>query len=341
MDLPTYPNACYRAISIVDTDLRLLPTHTPHFKSLKDSGKNYPFDNLQNSAVHPNCPLLVTHVSGDKSWVLVETGFGHGWVPSRDVARVDEAQIALWENSPQIAILKDETPIYDEHGTFLLKADIGAQFPGEAANDSESRIFVAGSGEDMRAKVHASSVSRRIAAPKPLAATRRNIALIANELINKPYGWGGLYKNRDCSSMLRDLFAPFDIWLPRHSYHQAMEGGTFVSLKGMKDREKEAKIVKEALPFTTLLWSSGHIMLYIGSLKGQALVFHNTWGIKTKEDDGKEGKKIIGKSVITSLHPAAALPNADLSRGDLIARIEGMTFLISRTTVHNGVLSSN
>lgn len=328
MDLKTYPNASFKAIATVNTDLRVLPTLKPHFNGLKDTSRSYPFDNLQNSAIHANSPLFVTHVAADRSWLLVESSSGHGWAPARDVARVDDDFIQIWAHSDQVAIIKDPTPVYLADGTFVFKVGLGAQFPGRIENETHCRILVAMPDERMRAVIHEALVPRGAAIAKPLPLTAENIARLAAELLNKPYGWGGIYHNRDCSSTLKDLFAPFDLWLPRHSSQQALEGGAFVRLRGLTDEAKEAAIVRTGVPFATLLWAKGHIMLYIGSLQKQAVVFHNTWGIKTLDAQGKKGRKIIGKTVIGSLHPGAGLPNADLTKGDLITRIEGMTFLL-------------
>ena len=40
-------------------------------------------------------------------------------------------------------------------------------------------------------------------------------------------------------------------------------------------------ILEQGMPFLTLIWMKGHIMLYIGNEHGRALVFHEFWGIKT------------------------------------------------------------
>ena len=107
----------------------MLPTHRPHFSSLKADGTGYPFDNLQNSAIPANTPIYVAHVAKDKSWVLVDSHYGSGWLPARDIAAVDQNLIAIWEHSRHIAITRDNIPVYDEEGTFLFKTDLGAQFP--------------------------------------------------------------------------------------------------------------------------------------------------------------------------------------------------------------------
>lgn len=329
--LHDYPNASFKAIATVNTNLRTLPTSKPHFSSPKDSSITRPFDNFQNSAIHAGCPLFISHTTVDGAWVLAESGFAYGWIPVRDMARVDSDFMAAWENSDQIAILKDETAVCDEATReVLFKAGLGAQFPGRIGDETDLGILVPVPGENRQATIRKAFISRGAGAVKPLPLTEENIARLAGHLLEKPYGWGGIHRRRDCSSTLKDLFAPFDIWLPRHSAHQAMEGGTFVSLRDLSDEAKELKIVEEAAPFTTLLWARGHIMLYIGDARGMAMIFHNTWGIRTIDSQGKKGKRIIGKVVISSLHPGAALPDADLTKGDLIARIEGMTFLLPK-----------
>ena len=67
-------------------------------------------------------------------------------------------------------------------------------------------------------------------------------------------------------------------------------------------------------------------MLYIGQNDDKAIVFHNIWGLRTKDE---LGRKIIGKSVITTLDPGKNLRNAD-PNGSLIKRVEGITLLVPR-----------
>jgi cell wall-associated NlpC family hydrolase len=158
--------------------------------------------------------------------------------------------------------------------------------------------------------------------------TAENMAAIANELVNEPYGWGGLHGNRDCSAMVRDLFAPFGIWLPRNSAHQAKQGGSFIDLSDLSADEKEGVILAQGVPYLTLLWRPGHIMLYIGSYEGEPLVFHNMWGISTRDLLGRRGRRIVGHAAITTLHPGRELFGYDAASADLKKNIIGMTLLV-------------
>jgi hypothetical protein len=122
---------------------------------------------------------------------------------------------------------------------------------------------------------------------------------ITKEVSKTNYGWGGMYEQRDCSSMLRDMFTPFGIWLPRNSYQQS-KVGKIISLKDMSEEKKIITIKEKAIPFQTLLYKKGHIVLYVGTYNDDIVVFHNTWGIKTKKD-GVEGRLIIGRAIFSTL----------------------------------------
>ena len=94
--LKTYPNALTRGITLQNTNLRALPTASPHFYAKDGDAWAWPFDNLQRSSIAANTPVFVCHTSTDKSWVLVETSFTFGWIPAEDLAYVNEIGRASW-----------------------------------------------------------------------------------------------------------------------------------------------------------------------------------------------------------------------------------------------------
>ncbi len=191
------------------------------------------------------------------------------------------------------------------------------------------RVLVAVPDENRHARLKEIAIPCEAVAAKPMPLTRNNIAAMVNRFINQPYGWGGLYGNRDCSSTLKDLFVPFGLWLPRNSFHQAHHGGNYVSLSRFSPTDKARTILAEGVPFLTLLWARGHIALYLGEQAGQPVVFHNLWGVRTRDRWGREGRQVIGHAAITTLRSGAELCNFDRAHGDLLTRIEGMTLLVS------------
>ena len=325
--LEGYPNGLTRGITTRNTNLRELPTNAPHFTSANGDSSAWPFDNLQRSSVPAGTPVFICHVSADKAWALVETSFTYGWMPVEDVARVNENFVKTWESGRYAVILRDSTSVLDPDGRFLVKASVGNLFPFTATQDGKIQICVATADQNRQAVIRQGFVPAEAAAPKPLRFTPANTARIANEMIGEPYGWGGLYGRRDCSAMTRDFFSVFGIWLPRHSEDQVKEAGALIDLRGLSPEEKERIIIENGVPYLSLLWRKGHVMLYMGAPQGRALIFHNIWGIRTKDLQGREGRKIIGQAVITGLKPGQELADVDSSAGSLLDNIAAMNIL--------------
>jgi len=326
--LKEYSGDGYPALTIRQSSLRSLPTERPHFNRSRQAVSGHPFDNLQATAVMVNTPVFISHISRDKEWVWAETGYYFGWMRAQDVAFLPTDFMKKWETGRYAVIIKDKTPICDGEGLFLFRVSLGTIFPLLNDGGEGAEILVAIADQDRRAVLKKIKLPKDAAAAKPVPMTAAQMARLANQLLNEPYGWGGLYGNRDCSAMTRDLLAPFGIWLPRNSGDQALKGGTFIDLSLLSDEEKEKKIISEGVPYLTLLWRKGHIMLYMGIYNGEPLVFHNLWGISTRTALGRRGKLIVGHAAITTLHPGRELRNYDEAAADLTKNLMGMTLLI-------------
>ena len=301
--LASFPSNNEKAIAIVPTHLRGLPTHLPLF-----TGANgYPFDMLQYPQVKANEPLRVLHVSRDGIWLFVETAYSNGWLETRDVAIADQDFVDSWMALPQLVITRDDFTVKDGIGGANYRAEIGTLLPLVEAGKEWWEVRVATAGKERKALSSVTRIARDAAERFPLAFNRENISIIGNQLAGQPYGWGEIYSLRDCSSMLRDFFMPFGIWLPRTSADQIASTKHRLELSGKPKREKEETIRSQAVPFLTLLYKPGHIMLYIGlDSIGRPLVFHNAWSIRIKDGTG-ERLQIIGKAVVTTLEPGKEL----------------------------------
>lgn len=311
-----------RAVSVCPTSLRLMPTDRPVFLSPDLPGEGYPFDYLQNSSVHPGEPLFLSHLSRDELWGWCDTSYASGWIPLSDLAFLDEKTAERWMALPPGAVIREDTLLRNGQGSFF-RAKIGTLLPIISKGVGVSRVIVPVRGEDGILKEETVSVSADAVAPLPLPATPWAIASLAEQFTGEPYGWGGYLGNRDCSAAMRDLLLPFGLWLPRNSRAQ-METGRSVSLEGLPPEEKKERIKNLGIPFMTLLGMPGHVMLYAGAWRGEPLVLHNFWGIRT-EINGKEGRYVIGKCVISTLEVGGDLPDHK-EKGLLIHRLNRMAF---------------
>lgn len=340
----TYPNAALPAIATANTALRVVPTSRPGFLKPTDPGEGYPFDYWQNSGVWAGTPMLVTQVSRDGAWALVETRFAGGWVRMGDIALVDQAFMDRWASLPLLAVTTERTPIAglpegegdtvgmaaSEPGTFLFHGRIGTVLPLSGEDEGGYTALAPVRGADGRALIASVRLGRDQAAPMPLAPTPRNFALLVGQMLGQPYGWGGYLDNRDCSALMLDIYAPFGIFLPRNSRQQSRAGDQ-LPLAGLAPEEKERTLLDKGVPLMTLIHKPGHIMLYIGRGTGpnvgRAMMLHAIWGLKTLDEEGRAGRFVVGRTAITTLEPGAEIP-AVARAGTLLPTFDTFTFVV-------------
>ena len=297
--LAGFPSRKDAAIAVAPAHLRGLPSYLPLFEGAEDE----PFDMLSYPQVKLNEPLKVLHASRDGVWFFVETGYSTGWIEARDVALVDAAFRESWMQGPHLVIVRDYTSVADGKGVGTYRAKIGTILPVVRADENGWDVSVASAGEGGKAESRISRIPREAAAPFPLPFNGEKIAMIGNQLLGQPYGWGEIYGLRDCSAMLRDFFLPFGIWLPRTSTDQIESIPRRHELAALAPEAKRELIREKGRPFLTLLHKPGHIMLYVGVDKeGHPLVFHDAWSIRVK-GKGEERTKIIGMAAVTTLEP--------------------------------------
>lgn len=318
-----YATVNQRAVTLDLLNIRAFPTTKPLFKNPSKAGEGFPFDYMQNSTVAPNKPILISHYSKDKEWVFIQTSFAFGWVKSKDIALIPNKYSEIWKKAQQILFIKDGVPLYSQAGEFLFHSRIGMALP-LITEDSESfTVLVVKSYKNNEAYYESSKVSKEIANNGALPFESKYINIVLNELLKSNYGWGGLYGQRDCSSTLRDFYTPFGLWLPRNSFMQAQQGRQ-ISLEKLSDQAKIETIKKNAIPFETLLYKQGHIVLYVGTLNDEVVVFQNLWGIKTKDGD-TEGRSIVGKTLFSRIDFGKTLEHYD-TNASLLSNLKSMNF---------------
>ena len=329
-DMEAYPSMAAPAIITRNTSQRVLPSQRPFFLDPSLPGEGFPFDYFQNSALWLGTPVLVTHRTLDGVWLFVESALASGWVRSEDVALADENFRQSYRSRSMVAVTTDDTPLA-QAGTHLGQAHIGAVFPLHSRRRDELTVMVPLRDADGRARTGLATLGPGRGAPMPLPLTARAMAGLAEAMDGQLYGWGGMFENRDCSAAMRDLFLPFGVWLPRNSSQQARQGGTMIDLAGMSAEDKLRVIRARGVPFASLIWMPGHIGLYLGSShQGEPLLLHSIWGVRTTQPDGREGRAVIGRLVISTLRPGEE--RDDVKSDSFLNRIRGLTIIGTEAT---------
>ncbi|MDF2690538.1 MAG: hypothetical protein K0S29_393 [Gammaproteobacteria bacterium] len=300
MVLPTYSNTDETAIAVQNTYLRQLPTMGPRLNT-RTASPDYHFDTLQISSVWVGTPLHVLQVSSDKQWALIKTSWMVGWVPFSAVAYVDSSFIKQWQTGQYVAVVDNKAQIESSDSAASFTAYIGSIFPYDKKTSSSYEVLMPVMGSNHDAEIEYAEVDNTVVNQFPIAATPNNFARIIQQLMGEPYDWGGLRYNSDCSALMMKVFTPFGIWLPRSSISQASTG-TYVPLIRKTVQQRIRYLVKYGVPFMTLVYINGHIMLYVGKYQGQPIIFHNLWGLAT----ARHGFAYAGKAVLTRVDVGAS-----------------------------------
>lgn len=290
-----YPSLAAPGIITDNALMRGMPTTKPFYDDPAKPGQGFPFDHYQMTALWTGTPVFVSHISRDKRWLFCETAMCSGWVDAAKVARVDAAFMEAWRAAPLYAVTRDRMNAGSgaelRIGTLLPAQDQQLLLPKRAASGQAAVTRLPlGAGLE----------------PFPMPFSPKAVASLGNQFMDRPYGWGGAFFERDCSLMLQDLFTPFGVWLPRNSSGQIKNGGV-INLSGLSPGAKAAKLAS-AEPFRTLVGMPGHVTLYVGQYKGQGVLFHSIWGLRIMTAQG-EGRAVLGKACVTSLTPGQELHN--------------------------------
>jgi hypothetical protein len=179
-------------------------------------------------------------------------------------------------------------------------------------NTSGMRISIPIPDANRQAQIYHSKLTSQQAVIVPLLPTPHHFVEIMNQLIGRPYGWGGMYKHNDCSAELKNLFVPFGILLPMHSSNQ-VDPESFivkqVDLSKMNVDQRLAYLSQYGHKFMTIVHVGGHVFLYLGNYTNphnpkvkNILTYQSMWGLRPVNADVKsDSRMIIGKSVLFPL----------------------------------------
>lgn len=328
VDLSDFPNFLQKGITIAHTDVRRIPTDRPGFDTYSKAGEGFPFDYFQETGLWANTPILMVHLSEDKQWCYILSPYYKGWASMHDLALVDRAFMDQWMAPEYCLPLSDRINLAHPVSNYAIKAKLGMVLPYEEMAEKPDTVFVYYAASDENQKAHRlkAEVPRNALAFSDYALNGNSLRQLLPELLGRPYGWGGYLENRDCSSMIRDLFSIYRIWLPRDSKDQ-IDVGRKLDLAGSAE-DKIRTIKEEGIPFLTILRKKGHNMLYVGDApNGEPLILHAKWGLETsyadrelaerldyypiegihQDEDGMlHGRYIIGETVITSVLAGAS-----------------------------------
>jgi cell wall-associated NlpC family hydrolase len=221
---------------------------------------------------------------------------------------------------------------------YVHGATLQVRAPDFAVGRGEARTVVAAGtllpvADARQKRVHVASKAGFVSSTREQAAllestrrplTRRALLTEAFRYLGQPYGLGDTNGGRDCSRLLQDVFASFDVQLPRHSSWQAQAGSFWIDIEAVPEAERGFLFDAAARRGIVLLAFPGHIMLYLGrNPQGEPMVLH-ALGEYVEPCAGGKGETVVRVENI-------GVSNLELGRGTsrraLIERITRVTVI--------------
>lgn len=288
-------------IAVQYTNLRFFPTKEP----LLEKPGDVDFDQLQNSALNVGDPVGILHESKDGEWFYVETETLSGWVKKKDTAIGKKDLMETYSQCKAVIVTAPKTQLFQDRTLSQVYdfAQMGTRFCTVQLSDPDLfpiNFFSRHENGEMAFSV--GYMKKEDAHEGYLPYTRRNILNQAFKLLDKPYGWGGMKGEQDCSRFLQEVFDTVGVRLPRNSSEQGQVGKLIAEFTDeATDAEKIQVLKNRAVGGLTLLKMKGHIMLYLGMIDNRPYAIHATWGYRKPKADGEDEVCVLNRVVVSDL----------------------------------------
>ncbi|MGA1797084.1 MAG: SH3 domain-containing protein [bacterium] len=313
------------AMTLRECSIRVLPTNRVAMEKPDD----YEFDQFQYTRITPGEALAVMHHSPGGEWSFVVSTFCRGWIETRHIAAAHgrDSIAGFCSADPFVIYTGVAGHVYHDRECtrFAASVRMGTRLPlveeregyvcvRMPIRDTEGYLSFTEAFLPRDASVHIGY----------LPFTQRNIARLAFGLMGSGYGWGGMFEGRDCSRFILDIFRCVGMLMPRNSASQAQAGYAFLDVSTFPTSRKKEMIVAQGVPFATLLYMRGHIMLYIGEQGKRPYAIHSLWAYR-ENVLFKDRLRKVSRVVVSDLHLGEGS-----QKGSLIERFSGMVFLAPR-----------
>ena len=236
-------------------------------------------------------------------WTYVRSSASSGWVESRHVARCSPEVLEEFIHPERfVVILRPKADIYRNPALTYSEeyVQMGVRLPLIAVEENAYQVMIPiGDSQGYLIKQQG-YVQKKQAMEGYLPYTARNILQQAFEMLNAPYGWGGMYGEQDCSRYIQQVFATVGVSLPRNSADQAMVGKRVAEFDPDTPEMIKIRSLDQALGGVTLLYLKGHIMLYLGKTGFLPYAIHETWAYRAPDGDQELTYK-INRVAVTDL----------------------------------------
>jgi len=277
-------------ILIQNAKLRSFPAE----KSLT-AEQNGKYDYLQETVLYLNEAVVVLHTSEDGAWCFVQGENCYGWIRENLIAYCEKEEMqqhyeALLDTENKNILVVTGNVEYKTEDNVVYPLRMGTKLFYETKENGKESVSVPVRDGDKQLQTRKYPIlseekNNTCFHRGYLPYTTGNVVTLATRLLDTPYAWGDSLPygdidscdteiGMDCSSTVLAVYRCFGFVLPRNTGAQRASAWDGETISDYKIQQK--KELLNHLPVGTLLYSPGHVMLYLGSYEGEYYVLHNT-----------------------------------------------------------------
>lgn len=251
-----------KALIITRSNLRAFPTDINFFQTKNTTN----FDQLQETELPINTPVLITHESKDKNWNFIISEIYVGWIKNSTIAYATENDWNYFTNNKRFGVIIEPTLKIEN-----LIFDMGVRLPYLKTNNNQYQLVIPNKDKNNNVIKKIITFNKEQVSLGYLPYTKKNIIIQAFKYEGLPYSWAGMNESVDCSSYILNIYKTFGFKFPRNTEDQKNSIGTIIWLTNKTNEEKLNIINNNPL---SLLYQPGHVMLYLGKIENKHYIIH-------------------------------------------------------------------
>ena len=260
----------------------------------------------------PGEPVAILHQSANGYFYYVQSYNYSGWISRFNVGLTDKKTWLQFAKPKEFLVVTDakyalkvgkNEVLYQQGARLPLVAEQPALYTVEVPQKLPN-------GNLQKHKVNVPKLAKAVHKGY-LPYTSNNIVRSAFRFYGMPYGWGGLKDSVDCSALILNAYRTVGIYLPRNTDEQANTAGVRTLLEGL-DKAQRTAVLKDLQPGAAL-YMDGHVLLYLGQIKGEPYCIQALGSYYVKGERQREMHVVVsdltlqrssGNSLLEDVHTA-------------------------------------
>jgi hypothetical protein len=304
------------------TNMRRWPTRDFVYRSPETRD----LDRFQENGLFPGELVAILHESADGKWFFVRSYNYHAWVRKIRIVPGERSTVMRYATAGRFLVVTGSrastnfNPV--DRVISEVPLDMGVRLPLTEPERMPKHVDgqnpMASHAVEMPVREDDGSLGFRTALVGRgqdvregfLPFTRENIIRQAFKFLGERYGWGHSYNARDCTGLVLEVYKSMGIDLPRNSSQQGNSpiGENIRLPEGADDRERRRALAKTRVG--DLIYTPGHVMIFLGSDNGEPYVIHDMSGSGWVDANGEPIDGVMNGVAVTPLLTTKASPDS-------------------------------